>query len=238
MSVKHVQFALDGVPGLTATQRMVLVSLGEWANDDGICWPSHDRIATRTGVGRRQVMRIIDQLETMGVVEKVERKQYSNIYRIRCDIAMSDVTPASDVTFGASDVTSRTPDVTPVTGRCDIAMSPEPLRTTIEPPMKEPPELSRAKRPHRLPDDFTVTDELRSWARAKGMSDAQIDFETEKFETYWRGSGKAKSNWAQTWRNWMLTAIERSGGQHRNGRHESGDAALNYFLNQAKGLTT
>lgn len=142
MSVKHVQFALDGAPGLNAGQRLTLVSLGEWANDEGICWPSHDTIARRVGVSRRQVIRIIDQLEEKGIVSRVERKQHSNVYQLRCDTAVSHVTSGAgvpDVTPSThQDVTFSAPDVTSSTSRCDIAMSPEPpIEPSLEPP-REP----------------------------------------------------------------------------------------------------
>jgi hypothetical protein len=212
MSIKHVQFALDGVPGLNAGQRLTLVSLGEWANDDGVCWPSHDTIAKRVGVGRRQVIRIIEQLVELGVVEQIERKQHSNVYRVRCDITMSHlkqpetasdvtsvahVTPMSDVTLGAPDVTSRA-------SRCDIAMSPEPL----EPP-KEPSERARASKATHIPEAFDVTDDLYTWAETElGLLPVVVDRETAKFLDHFRANGGTKKNWLAAWRNWMRRAVE------------------------------
>ena len=179
MSIKHVQFALDGVPGLNAGQRLTLVSLGEWANDEGVCWPSHDTIAKRVGVGRRQVIRIIEQLEAMGVVERIERKQYSNKYQIRCDIAVSHlnqapdvtpiahVTPKADVTLGTPDVTLGTPDVTSRASRCDIAMSPEP---PIEPPKRTTTKnhQDRAAAPKPMPANGPVQELVKLWYERAG----------------------------------------------------------------------
>jgi len=202
VSIKHVQFALDGVPGLNAGQRLTLVSLGEWANDEGVCWPSHDTIAKRVGVGRRQVIRIIEQLEEMGVIERLERKQYSNKYRVRCDIAMShpkpspDVTPVAHVT-SMSDVTLETPDVTSRASRCDIAMSHEPLRTTNR--------TERAPKPATslIPEDFEVTDRMYEWAAANGLSRRQVDADTEQFRDYHQGKASRQADWVATWRTWM-----------------------------------
>jgi len=230
MSIKHVQFALDGVPGLNAGQRLTLVSLGEWANDDGECWPSHDTIAKRVGVGRRQVIRIIEQLESMGVVERVERKQHSNKYLIRCDIAMShlDVTSrahvtlgadGSDVTLGTPDVTSRTADVTSRASRCDIAMSPEPPRTTNR-TTKEPPERARAKALlTAAPDVFEVSDEMYGWAWSElEMQRAVVDRETAKMLDHFRAKGERRKDWLATWRNWLRRSLEFSRPAASNGR--------------------
>ena len=223
MSIKHVQFALDGVPGLNAGQRLTLVSLGEWANDDGVCWPSHDTIAKRVGVGRRQVIRIIDQLESMGVIERIERKQYSNKYRVRCDIAMSHPKPSpdvtstahvtskaagSDVTLGTPDVTSTTADVTSRASRCDTHAT----RTVIEPPIRtpnEPPERARAKRATAVPESIEVSDEQYGWAWGElGLQRSDVDRETAKLIDHFRSTGETKKDWGATWRNWMRRSLE------------------------------
>lgn len=153
MSHEHVRFALDQALQVSGSELLVLVSLAEWADADGRCWPSHDSIAKRARVSRRQVIRLIRSLADRGLIEITERRQYSNSYTVRCDIAVSDVTCdthvtseqsrcdiamadvtfSSDVTFGAPDVTSRVSDVTSSASRCDIAMSPEP---PIEPPTR------------------------------------------------------------------------------------------------------
>lgn len=62
----------------------------------------------------------------------------------------------------------------------------------------------------RIPDDFTVTDEMKIWfsANCPGIDGRR---ETEKFRNYWRAkSGKdaTKLDWEATWRNWMLKAAD------------------------------
>jgi hypothetical protein len=76
---------------------------------------------------------------------------------------------------------------------------------------KASPSLPR-KRGTRIPDGFTVTPEMVDWARVKTP---HVDGrrETEKFINYWTAkSGKdaTKVDWVATWRNWMLTAAERT----------------------------
>lgn len=71
---------------------------------------------------------------------------------------------------------------------------------------------SRAKRGTRIPEDFTVSAEMVAWAREKTPT---VDGrrETEKFINYWQaasGQKAVKRDWPATWRNWMLTAAERS----------------------------
>ena len=201
MSIKFVQFALDEVPGLNAGQRLTLVSLGEWANDDGVCWPSHDVIARRVGVGRRQVIRIIEQLEALGVIERMERRQYSNTYRIRCDTAMSHLN-------GDSDVTSRTADVTSRASRCDTAMSHEP---SIEPSYRtvKEPSVVREQRGTRAPAAYAVTEEMVAWAgRTVGYGRERCEAEVEAFLDYHRAKGSVMKDWDAAFRTWIRNSTK------------------------------
>lgn len=68
------------------------------------------------------------------------------------------------------------------------------------------------KRGTRIPDDFTVTTEMVTWARDR-VPHVDGRLETEKFVNYWRaatGQKATKCDWEATWRNWMLNAAERT----------------------------
>lgn len=65
----------------------------------------------------------------------------------------------------------------------------------------------------RLPDDFTVTDDMRDWAREEGASDMLIERETAKFRDYWPtvpGQKGLKLDWRLTWKNWIRRELERN----------------------------
>jgi hypothetical protein len=64
----------------------------------------------------------------------------------------------------------------------------------------------------RIPDDFTVTEDMVTWARLK-TPNVDGRRETEKFINYWQatsGQKAVKRDWEATWRNWMLNAAERA----------------------------
>lgn len=71
------------------------------------------------------------------------------------------------------------------------------------------------KRATRIPQDFTVTQEMIQWAQEKAPNvDGRLA--TEKFINYWTAkSGKdaTKLDWAATWRNWMLSDQEKNAGK-------------------------
>ena len=81
------------------------------------------------------------------------------------------------------------------------------------------------RRGTRLPDDFTVTAEMRSWYVENIGGAINGPAEHEKFMDYWRAAAGAKGvklDWIATWRNWMRTALDRSG---RGARPVSGAPA-------------
>jgi hypothetical protein len=58
-----------------------------------------------------------------------------------------------------------------------------------------------------LPLDFTLTDEMRKWAAAKGIT-SDPDYETEKFIDHFAATNVTKVDWVRTWQNWMRRADE------------------------------
>jgi hypothetical protein len=62
----------------------------------------------------------------------------------------------------------------------------------------------------RIPDDFTVSDDLREWCRKKApLVFADIEYHTEQFIDYWSGrTGQiaVKLDWDKTWQWWMRKA--------------------------------
>lgn len=71
----------------------------------------------------------------------------------------------------------------------------------------------KRRRATRIPPDFKVTTEMVAWAR-KRVPHVNGALETEKFINHFRSKGgrdAAKLDWVLTWKNWMLTAAERTG---------------------------
>jgi hypothetical protein len=60
-----------------------------------------------------------------------------------------------------------------------------------------------------------------SYALERGMQHQAVEAEAEKFRNYWvakTGAGATKRDWAATWRNWVINAMERSNVQASYGR--------------------
>lgn len=67
----------------------------------------------------------------------------------------------------------------------------------------------------RLPEDWSPSAAEVAFALDRGMPQSRVDTEAEKFLNYWRaksGVGATKRDWCATWRNWIITAMERGSG--------------------------
>lgn len=75
--------------------------------------------------------------------------------------------------------------------------------------LKEPAKKTPQKGT-RIPDDFTVSDDLREWAKKKApLAFADIEYHTEQFIDYWSGRAgqiAVKLDWNKTFQWWMRKA--------------------------------
>ncbi len=92
-----------------------------------------------------------------------------------------------------------------------------------------PPVAPKARPAKRCPDDFTVTDEMRSWATTEAPG-VDVDRATAKFRDHTFST--ARTDWPATWRNWLRKDSESAPGARRvmaanPGKH-AGFGQLNY----------
>ncbi|HDS1617821.1 TPA: helix-turn-helix domain-containing protein [Stenotrophomonas maltophilia] len=68
--------------GLSVTQKAVLISLADQANDDGVCWPAVGTIAARCCMSARAVRSAMDHLEAVGLLTRDRRFNSSTVYSV------------------------------------------------------------------------------------------------------------------------------------------------------------
>lgn len=68
--------------GLSVTQKAVLISLADQANDDGVCWPAVGTIAARCCMSPRAVRTAMDHLEVVGLLTRDRRFNSSTVYNV------------------------------------------------------------------------------------------------------------------------------------------------------------
>ncbi len=67
---------------LSVTQKAVLISLADQANDEGVCWPAINTIAKRCCMSARAVRSAMDHLEVVGLLARERRFNSSNVYSV------------------------------------------------------------------------------------------------------------------------------------------------------------
>jgi|tagenome__1003787_1003787.scaffolds.fasta_scaffold20485126_1 hypothetical protein len=74
---------------------------------------------------------------------------------------------------------------------------------------------SPVNRGERLSPDWQPSMDCVTFASARGLPAGKIDSEAEKFRNYWiakSGQGATKLDWEATWRNWIISTVERANG--------------------------
>jgi hypothetical protein len=72
----------------------------------------------------------------------------------------------------------------------------------------------------RLASDWHPSPSEIAFALDRGMPRVRINTEIEKFRNYWiakSGASAIKRDWSATWRNWIITAMERGNGHSNYG---------------------
>jgi len=89
---------------------------------------------------------------------------------------------------------------------------PDPTRPVL--PTEVPKSVAASQRGTRLSEDFTITEEMKTWAIEKGMTGTYVLARHETFMNHWPAQpGKAgvKLDWVKTWKNWMLRDFKPTG---------------------------
>lgn len=196
MSVRVMSLVWEN-PDLSATDKIVMLSLADHADDEGRCYPSINRLVARTGLKIRTVQTAIKRLEQGGylIIELNAGKRGTNLYTViptpAVDAPPQEMHPAADAP------TPRT--------RC----TPTPARDAPEPSVtiNEPSEEDKARAQKvRLPEGWVPDDDCVAYAISKKLTPDEIQEIADDFHAYWTdrtdaGGRKSQRGWRQAWRN-------------------------------------
>lgn len=186
---------------------LVLLAMADIAGDDGILWPSVATIAAKARMSERNARRVIRILEDDGWLQtNVNRgRNRTSTYRINTD----KITGQDNRTKwpgGQNEPENRTKDA----GKPDIAVSPEPSGTIIEPseePPCVPPSPKSRRRPEvPIPANWTPSDRNLSDAVARQFSAKEIQDEADRFRDHHIARDTRFRDWDAAWRTWLGNA--------------------------------
>lgn len=222
MSIQAVSWALSQDIDAPAV-KLLLVSIANYADDNGECWPSQKSLASDTSMSARSVQRHMKTLEDLGYIETEARRTENGA---RTSNAIRLVTTAPPPT------NCRTPPRQRCQGAYDNSVVP-PTTTvshTIEPSIE--PSLNRQSktkgaRASRLPDDWKPDEKDLAFARENGLTPPEIAGQADQFRDYWHaraGPQARKLDWNATWRNWIRRYPDYERNSTRKNRTPSPDS--------------
>ena len=162
-----------------------------------------------TGVGT--IKSAVEELETFGYLTR-----------------SSDQLHNEDGTFADYLWTTADPFQNPVTVK--TAHGKQDTKKTIT---KNTISKESTNRASQIPDDFLVTEDMRSWATEKHPQ-VDIDKATLNFVDYWKSKPKDNKqlDWTRTWQRWIRTT--RPEAKARVTREEENKKTIMEFLKNAK----
>ena len=129
MSIRIMSAVWEKAP-VDGGSLLVLLAMADFANDNGICWPSVPTLALKSRLSERQVQRVLRDLEDakLIMVDKGTGPHGVNTYKVLVGgVKLSPLKLAKGVT-------SASPGVTFATERGDMGVT----QTVIEPSLEEP----------------------------------------------------------------------------------------------------
>lgn len=250
MSIR-IMAAVWELPHLTATQKIVLLSLADQANDDGYCWPSAATTARRTGLNERSTRRTIGELEAAGVLSrhfapgKATHYQIHPCHKVTPDTAapltqrprpLTENTATPDTKYNITIKKHKEPQtlfadaIAPADGMVALPVDFLPDGNGgLVVAYRGDDQRAQPKKPnkgHRLPDDWILPMAAGEWALSEGLTREQVLREAERFKDYWHskpGREGTKTDWAATWRNWIRKAADDLA---KHGKRNQGGASM------------
>lgn len=82
MSVRVMNEVWEQAMDLSGSRLLVMLALADWANDEGVCWPSVRTLAHKARIDRATAYRVLADLEAEGYIERSSRPGHSSLFRV------------------------------------------------------------------------------------------------------------------------------------------------------------
>lgn len=215
-------------------RKAILAYCADRANDDGSSvYCSKVTISEEVECSKQTVIDTLRDFVAEGLMIEAGTRKCGNGYTVEYDMCVEAIAalPVSDQ--GVQNQTPRGPKldgskigrVKPV----DPMGSSQLTQTVLEPSLPregDAPASAPSEKKHRLPPDWTLSDEGWSYARSQKIPDEVIADEASGFHAYWsdrndRDARKSLRGWEQCWAGWC----RRIAGRYRNGRMAGAQSA-------------
>lgn len=212
------------------TQKAVLISLADNANDQGECWPSQTKIAERTCLNERTVRNAIRWLEENGYLVA----DRSNGRHTRYVVIPTPEPRSTPERRSAPESGSGVPR--------NLVPKPRNLvpvpRNDVPPNRKEPKATSKKKTAQVTFDVWTdqlgdqdailADDPIHTWAAGAGIPDEYLELAWLAFDDRFTGADKTYADWRAAFRNYVKNGWLGLWKASRDGGYYLTDAGLQW----------
>ena len=187
------------------TDKMVLLALADWSNEEGACWPSMAQLAKKSGLTDRAIRAAVGRLVTMGHLTRHEVAGKGVHYTVHPGTSFRPArgSPRNVVPNTPERPSANTSGTTKPTSEAKASSV---ARTT---PVK--PKASK-----RCPEGWMPSSDDLDVGESKGLSHGDIAEELAKFRDHTFGT--ARSDWSATFRNWLREAARRTKPRASHGK--------------------
>lgn len=200
-----------------AGPKAVLIALCNYADEEGYCYPSVQKIRDITEQSDKTVRRALDYLVVIGLLERISRKRKAdgtlsvyeyqiltsgkNDQRHNLPVVKTTVSPAVKTTAHNQSVTYTEKD----------NPSGYPKRPPDKKVIENKPAKPKRKTATRIPEDWDCSVKLGEWAMEQGLTRGEVVSAIENFIDHWRaasGQKARKHDWNAAFRTWIRNEIK------------------------------
>lgn len=209
MSLDALRWALSVTDNITSTQKFVLVSLADRADENHRCFPSVRRICKDTILAERAVRNALRSLEESGYIEVIKKDGKVNIYRLigvpdRHSDPGTSCTPASNAPLHQVPNTPAFNAPHPGTS-CRTPRHQVPPNLLYNLSINQSGNLDSDKPPKKratVPKDLEISETHRKIAAEKGVN---VEYEKQRWLSRCEAKGTTYLNHAAGFRSWLLS---------------------------------
>lgn len=196
MSFQAMAWAVKQKTG-DALGRCLLLTLANYADEHGKCWPSLSRLADDCEMHRATVIRKLEALRDLGLVSREQKETPAGTYNV--------YTLSLTATPSRTEQLPQSHTATPLVAQSDPILSLEPI--------KEPITKEARKRAAPIPEGFPFEADIRWTLKEHAKLSAWA--EAEKFRDYALAHRKTYADWPAAWRTWCRNAERWSAERKR-----------------------
>jgi len=231
--------------------KLILLALCDHCDDDGMCWPSHERLADKASCSTKTVQRRLNDLEDLRLITRRRRARKTAIYQVHLHKTPMTGQRVHQTQPKAQDVAQKNPlkqhfdrtkslddrtQLSPPNHQYKPSADSDSVRTESESAVPafsltggDGPPSKRDRKRCQMPEAWEPDDRGVLFAKGKGFADERIRHMVQRCRDHHVSRGTMIAGTlglAATWRTWVNTQVEIDERDRRRGNGPGGPRPL------------